>query len=185
MCYCKSSSSAIHHTYLSFRMCVSACVSACGCRTACVQVYMLLYVCTSLMSLRQQKHKSIGRNAINLFSHIMQTLRHITDNITASMTQGYDFSICSASTRARTLSYQAELDQAFLRVEGSLLSLHAMTVEGKTGDILKDQENGQFKYLIFNTYCVLLLEQIFVICCIISSIFLFSLIILLLTSRYY
>lgn len=41
------------------------------------------------------------------------------------------------------MSYQNELNHAFLRVESSLISLHAMKVEGKAGDVLKDQENGK------------------------------------------
>lgn len=64
-----------------------------------------------------------------------------------SMTQGYDFSICSATTKARSLSYQIELNQAFLRVEDALMILHTIRIEGKAGDVLKEQENGKYNHL--------------------------------------
>ena len=42
------------------------------------------------------------------------------------------------------MSYQNELNHAFLRVETSLISLHAMKVAGMIGDVLKDQESGKY-----------------------------------------
>lgn len=51
------------------------------------------------------------------------------------------------------MSYQNELNHAFLRVESSLISLHAMKVAGMIGDVLKDQNNGMY----YHTYFFLLI----------------------------
>jgi hypothetical protein len=70
---------------------------------------------------------------------------------------GYDFSIISASTHARTVSYQLELSEAFMRVERAMLRLHTLELGvGVSKSDVMDAKRGENGGATMSCCCVVI-----------------------------